>query len=243
MMIIWIYGRFLGYEKGEDGFPKIVESEAETVRLIYKLFLEGKAINAIATELEHKGINTPSGKEKWQRSTILSILSNEKYCGNALLQKTYTVNFLTKEKKINNGEIPQYFVENSHPAIIPPETFDLVQHELKKRKQGGSKRCGNNVLSGKIICGDCGSSYGSKLWHSTSKYKRIIWQCNSKFKNNDKCSTPHLNEETIKKAFVDVFNSIISNSDEIICNCESVIKPLTDNTAFDKEAIVLNDEF
>jgi len=84
------YGRFLGYEKGEDGLPKIVESEAEVVRLIYKLFLEGKVINAIATELENQEIATPSGKEKWQRSTVLSILSNEKYCGNALLQQSGT---------------------------------------------------------------------------------------------------------------------------------------------------------
>ena len=234
------YGRFLGYEKGEDGLPKIVDSEAEVVRLIYKMFFEGKAINAIVTELENKEITTPCGKRKWHRGTVLSILSNEKYCGNALLQKTYTVDFLTKEKKINNGEIPQYFVENSHPAIIPPETFDLVQHEINKRKQGGNKKCGNNVLSGKIICGDCGDIYGSKIWHSTSKYKRTIWQCNSKFKN--KCSTPHFNGEIIKKAFVDCFNSILSNEKEIISGCETVIKTLTDTTAIDKEIILLNDE-
>jgi len=234
------YGRFLGYEKGEEGIPKIVDSEAEVIRLIYKLFLEGKAINAIVNELEKQGITSPCGKIKWHRGTVLSILSNEKYCGNALLQKTYTVDFLTKEKRINNGEIPQYFVENSHPAIIPPETFDLVQHEISNRKQGGNKRFGNNVLSGKIICGDCGSVYGSKIWHSTSKYKRTIWQCNSKFKN--KCSTPHLNGESIKKAFVDCFNSILSNSDELISGCETVIKTLTDTTAIDKEIILLNDE-
>jgi DNA invertase Pin-like site-specific DNA recombinase len=115
------YKRFLGYEKGEDGLPKIVEKEAAVVRLIYKLFLEGKAPSGIAAHLTNQGIPTPSGKVRWQASTVQSILTNEKYKGDAILQKRFTVDFLTKKQKVNEGEVPQYYVENSHPAIISPE--------------------------------------------------------------------------------------------------------------------------
>ena len=112
------YGQFLGYEKGEDGLPKIVEAEAEIVRLIYKMYLNGKTVTAIASYLTARGVPTPAGKRKWNVSTVLSILQNEKYKGDALLQKKYTVDFLSKKTKVNEGEIPQYYVENSHPAII-----------------------------------------------------------------------------------------------------------------------------
>ncbi|MEK6263540.1 MAG: recombinase family protein, partial [Clostridium sp.] len=128
------YGQFLGYEKGEDGIPKIVEKDAVVVRLIYKLYLEGKTPSGIAKHLTTNKILTPGGKEVWRQITVLSILKNEKYKGDAMLQKSFTVDFLTKKKKINEGEIQQYYVENSHPAIITPEVFDLVQHEFKKRK-------------------------------------------------------------------------------------------------------------
>jgi site-specific DNA recombinase len=145
-------------------------------------------------------IPTPGGKEIWQARTVLSILQNEKYKGDAMLQKSFTVDFLTKKKKINEGEVPQYYVENSHPAIITPEIFDLVQHEIKKRKEAKGYKTSGGCFSGKIVCSECSSFYGSKVWHSTSKYRRVIWQCNSKFKNGEKCNTPHLYEDDIKKA-------------------------------------------
>lgn len=129
------YKQFLGYEKGEGGLPKIVESEAKTVRLIYKLFLEGKATSWIAKHLSEISIPSPSGKEIWQESTVRSILKNEKYKGDAILQKSFTVDFLTKKKKVNEGEVPQYYVENSHQGIITTEVFDLVQDEFEKRKK------------------------------------------------------------------------------------------------------------
>lgn len=128
------YKNFLGYEKGEDGLPKIVEKEAKIIRLIYRMFLEGKTPSFIANYLTVQGIPTPAKKTVWQPSTVLSILKNEKYKGDAVLQKTFTVDFLTKKKKINEGEVQQYYIENSHPAIIPPETYDLVQIELERRK-------------------------------------------------------------------------------------------------------------
>jgi hypothetical protein len=157
------YKHFLGYEKGEDGLPKIVEKEAKVIRLIYKLFLEGKTPTGIAKHLTTSKIPSPAGKEVWQESTIRSILKNEKYKGDAMLQKSFTVDFLTKKKKINEGEIPQYYVENSHPAIITPETFDLVQQEIKKRKNTKGHKTGGSCFSSKIVCGKCGSFYGSKV--------------------------------------------------------------------------------
>ena len=229
------YGHFLGYEKGEDGMPKIVEKEAKIIRLIYKLFLEGKAPRAIARHLTDSEIPTPSGKKNWQTSTVESILQNEKYKGHAMLQKTFTVDFLTKKKKVNEGEIPQYYVENSHPAIITPEVFDIAQHEFNKRKSDGRYTTSGGCFSSKIVCGQCGSFYGSKVWHSTSKYRRTIWRCNSKFKNEEKCQTPHFYEDTLKQVFVDAFNSLIENKVEIISGCGVIVETLTDNIALDNE--------
>lgn len=236
------YKQFLGYEKGEDGLPKIVEAQAKVVRMIYKLFLEGKATSWIAKFLSESRIPSPSGKEKWQESTVRSILKNEKYKGDAMLQKSFTVDFLTKKKKVNEGEVPQYYVENSHPAIISAEVFDLVQHEVKKRKNAKGYKTGGGCFSGKIVCGRCGGFYGSKVWHSTSKYRRTIWQCNSKFKNTEKCNTPHIYEDKLKQAFVEAFNSILKNKDEILQGYEAIIQALTDTSKLDKESAKLQGE-
>ena len=121
------YARFLGYEKGEDNTPQVNAGEAVVVRQIYSLFLEGCTPHTIAKRLTADGIPSPAGKDNWFPGTIKSILTNEKYKGDALLQKSYTVDFLSKKMKINEGEVPQYYVENSHPAIISPEVFDMVQ--------------------------------------------------------------------------------------------------------------------
>lgn len=236
------YKHFLGYEKGEDGLPKIVESEAQTVRLIYKLFLEGKTPSGIAKHLTKSGVLTPSGKTNWSSSTVESILTNEKYKGDAILQKTFTVDFLTKKMKVNEGEVPQYYVTNSHPAIISPELFDLVQNEMKRRKSMAGHQSGTECFSSKIICGECGGVYGSKVWHSTSKYRRTIWQCNNKFKNAEPCKTPHLYESTLKQAFVNAFNSLIQNKSEILDGYDTIIQSLTDNTALDAESTALQEE-
>ena len=235
------YKHFLGYEKGEDGLPKIVEEQAETVRLIYKLFLEGHTTSGIAKLLTGESISTPAGKQKWQGSTVESILTNEKYKGDAILQKKYTVDFLTKRQKVNEGEVPQYYVENSHPGIVTPEVFDITQHEMKRRKAiGYTSR--TSCFSGKIVCGECGGFYGSKVWHSTSQYRRTIWQCNQKFKNDDKCQTPHLCEEDLKRAFVAAFNNLMSNKKAILDGYDEVIQTLTDNTALDAESARFHNE-
>ena len=235
------YKQFLGYERGPDGLPQIVESEAETVRLIYKLFLEGKTPSTIARHLERQQILSPGGKVKWQHGTIVSILTNEKYKGDAILQKTFCADFLTKKMKRNEGELPQYYVSGSHPAIIPAEVFDEVQLEMKRRHEA-NYTAREHCFSGRIICGDCGAPYIEKVWHSTSQYKRRIWQCSRKFKNDERCKTPHLYEDDVKAAFVRTMNGMIEDKDDLISEYKQIIRRLTDHAALDLEAKQQTDE-
>ena len=196
------YSHFLGYKKGDDGRLEIVEEEATIVRKIYDLFLSGKTINEIASILTGMGIPTPAGKTKWSVSTVRSILSNEKYEGEALLQKTYTVDYLTKEVRKNNGEVLSVRVHNSHEPIIEPEIFDQVQKILAKNKKRRSKVLSRHPFAGKIVCGDCGGFYGHKVWRLRSTGERYdVWYCNHKYDNDKNCDTPRLRETEIREAF------------------------------------------
>lgn len=228
------FGRFLGYKRGEDGNLVIDEDEAVTVRKIYRLFLSGLTPHAVAKRLTSEGIPTPGGKDKWNPSTIKNILTNEKYKGDALLQKEFTVDYLTKKKKTNEGEVPQYYVENNHEPIISPEVFEMVQQEFERRKDGNSRYSGVDIFSSKIKCGCCGSYFGSKVWHSTDKYRRIIWQCNRKF-DGQKCTTPHLTEDEIKAAFIKAVNKLLKNKNELISNIELIRKTLCDVSALEEQ--------
>ena len=197
------YGNFLGYERGADGNPVIDEAQAQIVRQIYGMFLDGQTPSSIAATLTRLGVPTPTGRANWQNSTVKSILTNEKYKGDALLQKTITVDFLSKAHKINEGEAPQFFVENSHPAIISREVYDLVQLELQRRGKRGRHTSAKSIFSDRLICGECGATFGSKVWHSTDPYRKVIWRCNQKYTRKDeKCPNRHLNEEKIKDVFV-----------------------------------------
>lgn len=229
------YKYFLGYKKGDDGILEIVEEEAEIVREIYQLFLEGKTIRAIADYLTKQGIPTPRGKEKWSVSTIMSILTNEKYKGDALLQKTYTADFLTKKSKKNRGEVPQYYIKDSHPAIIDPATFDLVQQEVERRRPNRRQLHRSSPFTAKIICGECGGYYGRKVWHSNSKHRKYIWRCNQKYEAETTCSTPNLDEPAIKAAFVEAFNRILGNKEQYIARFEEMLPLLADTTKLEAQ--------
>lgn len=220
------YSSFLGYRKGTDGLPEIVPEEAEIVRYIYRRFIAGLTPYKIAAELTAQGVPTPAGKEKWASRTIKSILTNEKYKGDALLQKKFTVDFLTKKQKINEGEVPQYYVENSHPAIIDPLEFDMVQNEFLRRENVGKQYSSTSIFASKMICGDCGSYFGAKVWHSNSKYRRVIYQCNSKFKGEHFCTTPHLYESEIQQKFLNAFSRYFEQRDVVIRNCQFVLNQL-----------------
>ena len=235
------YKRFLGYTKGPDGLPEIVPEEAVVVRLIYRLFLYGKSPSAIATYLTDEGIRTPSGKPVWRASVVESILTNEKYKGDALLQKKFTVDFLSKKQKVNEGEVPQYYVTNSHPAIIESEIHDLVQYELKRRKADGRWTSCAHPFSGKIFCGECGGVYGSKVWHSNTPYRCVVWQCNEKHRGQH-CTTPHFTEREMQAAFLAAFNQALEERDEIIAAYQDVMDALTDTADLDAERGQLQNE-
>lgn len=194
------YSQLLGYTKGENGGLVIDESEAPTVRRIYAEFLTGKTPSAIATILTREGHLTPRGKTTWSTSTINSILRNEKYKGDALLQKTFTTDFLTKTVKKNEGEVPQYYVTGHHEPIIEPEIWEHVQAEIARRVRSYANP--HHVFASMIRCGQCGGTFGRKKWHSSSKYERFIWRCNNKYEGKRTgCTTPHVTEDAIKNAF------------------------------------------
>jgi site-specific DNA recombinase len=188
---------------------------------------------AVAKRLTAEGIPTPAGKQNWSSSTVESILHNEKYRGSALLQKRFTVDFLQKKLKVNEGEVPQYYVENSHPAIVTPELFDQVQEEMKRRKQLGRRYRTGSLFSCRLVCGDCGEYFGPKVWNSTDKYRRVIWQCNAKFKGEHRCATPHLTEEIIKEKFIEAFNRLIPDRERLIADCRVMQAALCDCTEVD----------
>lgn len=232
------YKQFLGYERGEtkDDPPVVNPEQAVLVRRIYRTFMEGKTVGVIAKELTAEGVPTPAGKDKWRASTINSILQNEKYRGSALLQKCFTTDFLTKKQKVNEGEVPQYYIEHSHEAIIDPLEWDAVQDEIRRRKEIGRAYSGTSVFSAKLVCGDCGGRYGHKTWHSTDKYRSTVWHCNHKYSGEKcKCSTPTVTEEEIKSRFISAFNSIISSKKPYIKACKTAKQVLTDTTSIDAE--------
>lgn len=193
------YKEFLGYERGKDNKPIINEYEAFIVKRIYYMALQGLSYYQIAKILTSEGIKTPMGKDVWHYSVIKSILHNEKYKGDALLQKTYSTSFLTKKRKKNNGEVQQYYIENGHPAIISKTLFEQVQ-KLKDQKMKSRFREGDSKYSKRIKCYDCGNWYCETLWKKSNCKDIKMWRCNKKYMNS-KCSTPYLTIEEIEDIF------------------------------------------
>lgn len=236
------FSSFLGYRRGKDGKPEIDPEEAELVRLIYRLFMGGKTITGIATYLTQQGIPTPRKKPRWRDSTVESILTNERYKGDALLQKQFTVDFLNKKMKNNEGEVPQYYVTDSHPAIIDRTEWELVQAEMARLKEKGNHQNSLNVFSSKIYCGECGSYYGSKVWHSTDKYRRVVWRCNGKYERQTRCSTPHLTDDEIKKLFLRAVSKLRDERETLIEDCRFMREILSDTSELEAERARLMEE-
>ena len=235
------FKRFLGYDRGEDGNLIVNEEQAKIVKKIYGLFLAGKSPYAISKQLTAEGIPTPGGKEKWGGRVVESILSNEKYKGDALLQKVFTVSYLTKEKKKNEGQVPQYYVEKNHEAIIDPDIFDRVQEMLSERGKDNSRRSSVSIFSSRIKCGCCGGYYGSKVWHSNDKYRKVIWRCNNKY-NGEVCDTPKLEVDRIKELFLKSFNQLCSDSETIISDFEEIKDEMFGTAELEKELEHLRNE-
>lgn len=234
------YSSFLGYDRGPDGTMVINEKQAELVRRIFRMYLQGYSPREIARILTEEGIKTIRGRDVWNPSSITGVLQNEKYKGDALLQKTYTRDFLSKKRRTNRGEVQQYYVKGSHPAIIPEETFALVQDEMERRRRGSAS--GISVFSSKIFCGECGAVFGSKVWHSNDKYRRVIWQCNAKFKDKKRCKTPHLSEDELKAAFLRVVNRVAADRDEILANLRLVQETIGETEELDADEVRMTQE-
>ena len=229
------YKQFLGYKKGANGEPELVENEAKIIRVIYRLCLEGYTPSSIAKQLTEAEIPSPSGMNVWQRRTVESILKNEKYYGAALLQKTFCVDYRTKEMRKNQGELPMYYVENGHEAIVTKEIFDAVQEKLSVPER---MHIHKHSLSGKLFCGDCGSFYGPIPIHSTT-YNDLVWKCSNRHLNGYPCKTPYLYEEMLGPIFHEMIVSVLRKNPGAIRDCVSVIKNLRNG----KNSITQNDVF
>lgn len=227
------HNKFLGYTKDKNGELVIVPEEAELVRRIFRLYLEGNSVIQIKKTLESEGITTVTGGTKWWDSTITKMLSNEKYMGDVLQQKTYTIDFLTKKRVKNDGIVPQYYIEDDHEAIIPKELYYQVQEEKARRaslsktaaarrakqeqEKEKSKYSSKFALSDIMVCKECGQPYRRQIW---SKYgqKIAVWRCENRLKNGTKnCRhSPTFKENILHEAIMAAINSVVENRGEFV---------------------------
>jgi site-specific DNA recombinase len=241
------HNRFLGYTKDENGNLVIDPDQAEVVRRIYREYLEGYSMKTIAQHLEQDGVLTGAGNTKWYDSTINKILRNEKYMGDALLQKTVTTDFLTKKRVKNTGVLPQYYVEDDHEAIIPKELFMQVQEELIRRRNvhrspSGKKRTysGNNCFSQIVVCGECGDLYRRVHWYIHGKTS-IVWRCISRLDPASAvtvCKNRTIKEEWLKDITVKAFNQILTGKDEFLHQLqENMVKAIRESDPSSAESL------
>ena len=236
------HNHFLGYTKDADGNLIIDPEQAEVVKRIYREYLEGYSMDRIAKGLEADGILTGAGKTKWWTSTINKILRNEKYIGDALLQKTYTTDFLNKTRVKNNGIVPQYYVEGNHEAIIPKDIFLRVQEELVRRRivktsTNGKKRtysC-NHCFAQIVICGECGEMFRRIHWNNRG-CKSIVWRCISRLEpTGQECHARTVNETILENVVVQAINTLLGDKStyqaQLQQNIAKVIRIAQQNTA------------
>ncbi|MGP1380827.1 MAG: recombinase family protein [Dialister pneumosintes] len=205
------FARFLGYDRGENGELVVNEKEARIVEYIYSLFILGFTFNEIKNALEFYNIKSPGGTDGWNHNSIKSILTNEKYKGDALLQKSFTVDFMTKKKKKNEGELPMYYVENDHQAIIPKRIHDYVQ-----RKMNNDVTIRISHLGDKIICAKCGEYFGRFKIHPDWYGGRWAWRCRNKYSKSNKCVMRHLYDDNAHQAINVVAFEVLSARKDLI---------------------------
>lgn len=218
------FNHLLGYRRGENGEPEIVPEEAEAVREIYRLFLAGNTIAQVSDTMQSHGYSFPGRKFSFQRQMINNILKNEKYTGDLILQKTVSVDCITKTRKRNQGEAPMYLVQNNHPAIISREVFSKAQEEFAKRRTLSPKSTKNvssftgkyskYALSEVLICGECGSRYRRCTWVAGGQ-KRVVWRCISRLEYGKKYCSASLtvDEKPLQDAIVRALNRFSSEDD------------------------------
>lgn len=249
------HNHFLGYTKDEEGNLVIDPEQAEVVKRIYRKYLEGYSMDKIAKGLEADGILTGAGKTKWWTSTINKILRNEKYIGDALLQKTYTTDFLNKTRVKNNGIVPQYYVEGNHEAIIPKDIFLRVQEELVRRRvvrtsANGKKRSYSykHCFAQIVICGECGEMFRRIHWNNRG-CKSIVWRCISRLEpTGQECHARTVNETVLENVVVQAINTLLGDKStyqaQLQQNIAKVIRDAQKTTAdgIDEQLLELQKE-
>ena len=223
--------RFLGYDTDEDGKLVINQKQAAIVKRLYHEFLSGKTVDYIKRIFEREGVVNWDGTTKWQVTTLQSMLENEKYKGDAILQKSYTADFLTKKRVMNQGEIQKFYIEDDHEAIIEPWIWECVQLEIERRKryleEHGTKSYSNNTeknpFASKIICGECNKVFTRKGWRSSTGEIRKIWQCSERYKVKGVmgCANRHVEERTLEKVFVMAWNGVWENKEYFLRKWEA----------------------
>lgn len=222
---------FMGYDKDEKGNLIINHEQANVVRYIFDRFLEGYSPEFISKELREQEIPGCTGKAKWCSSAIWKMLQNEKYKGDALLQKTYTVDFLTKKRIDNDGQVNQYYIENNHEPILDREKWEIVQLEIARRKKFREQhklqfyimQKENNPFTTKVFCAECGSAFGRKNW-TTSRGKRKVWQCNNRYriKGEIGCLNNHIDEEMLEKAFMKAVGLLKEHRPDVVAKWQKL---------------------
>lgn len=221
------YARLLGYKKGDGGNAEIIPDEAEVVREIYRCYLDGMSMNLIADRLNAKGLTTKGSGSPYRKAVVQRILTNEKYTGDALLQKTYVTDCITKKTRKNNGELPMYLVKNHHEPIISRSDFNRVHEEMARRsakrtiadkltKTGQGKYSAKYALSELLICGECGEHYRRVTW-TAKGFKEIKWRCVSRIQyGKKKChSSPTVDEQALHRAIVSAINDLCTVKDDV----------------------------
>lgn len=224
------HNRFMGYTKDDEGHLIIEPTEAEVVKRIYLEYLQGGSLKQIGESLESDGILTAAGKAKWRPETIKKILKNEKYIGDALLQKTYTVDVLTKKRVKNNGIVPQYYVENSHEAIIPRDLYMQVQEEMLRRTNlhSGANRkkrvySSKYALSSIVYCPKCGDIYRRIAWNNRGKHS-FVWRCVTRVEHGpEHCDAPTVGETELQEAVIKAINIALGGKDDMLIALEQNI--------------------
>jgi hypothetical protein len=220
----WLYG----YKRGEDGKPEIIPEQAKVVKDIYDQFLAGASLRMIRDRLEEQQIPNAIGETTWTLSNIRSILTNEKYCGDALLQKTFVQDCISKKVVKNTGQLPMYLVPNHHEGIVTRKVYDSAKAEMARRNAGKSPSKKTSVtgmtaytskyaLSERLVCGECGTLYRRCTWSKGGK-KRVVWRCVSRLDYGTKyChDSPTLTEEPLQRAILAAINSLMSQKGELI---------------------------
>ena len=228
------YAQMLGYRKGADGQPEIIPEQAELIRMIYTCYLHGDSLQTIKGKVEAGGYKTVRGNTTWSTQALLRILQNEKYCGDVLLQKTFTEDVLTGVHKKNTGQLPQYYIENYHEGIVSKQMFREVQAEIARRN---SKSAANQrkrrrgrynskyALSERLFCGDCGSPYKRVTWNIHGR-KQIVWRCVNRIEYGTKfCgSSPSIPEEELHRAILKAVQDLAANfTDEVAAQINGIL--------------------